>query len=148
MHDMSQMLRSSEKPVDFVVDVFEQSSSPEELHELYSNTVSKQMKANDLVGALACAVLDERSTEDNTVIICYEELTIDDVTSGDDDFGTAFHAWRVKFTDAYEMVRTIEDCNIGVVEEYVIKASKRFTNDNGIFEFAKAMKAIDAGDRG
>lgn len=145
MHDVSKMLPLSEGPVTFVVEVFDE-DRPDDLHKLYNDTINKQMPANGLVGALACAVLDERSTQDDTVLIYYYELTYDDGT--EEPNGRVYYHWRVRFSDAYDMVRTIENCNLGVVEEYVLKASKRYTNDDGVFEYARARDAVDAGDRG
>lgn len=144
MHDRSKMLKPSTAPVDFEIEVFDESL--QELSELYDETIGKQIAANDFVGSVVFAVLDERGAEDDTVIICYDQITYDDET--EEEVGQCLHHWRVTFADAHDLVNLIEDCGGDVIEEYTVNAGQRFTDENGVFQFAKAVKAVDAGDRG
>lgn len=138
------MLKPSETAVEFTVDVFD--ASADELNKLSDGAVDKQMRTDGYLGFVVFAVLDERSTKDDTVVLYYDEVILDEVTDEEND--AVLHAYRVKFADAHDMVGLIENCNISVIEEYVLKAGPRFTNEDGVFEFAEAVRAVDAGDRG
>ena len=114
------------------VRVFE-NATDEQLRQLHA----ERQEGRDWLDSSVFAVLDERSTQDRTVIIQHLNVLFDEET--EEPAGeTTWIKWRIHFTDAYELlayIMTTEE----IVQRVLLKADQ-FTTEDGIFEMQEALR--------
>ena len=83
-------------------------------------------------------VLDKRGVQEKTVVIHTWDEAIDD------DEVSTWRSWRVRFEAAEEMVNAIFGGPMAM-DKPVFVRSDRFTGEDGIFDFHKALDAWVSG---
>lgn len=86
------------------------------------------------------AVLDDRSAEDETVVIHYLKIDCNDLA---EIIGRKWVHWRVTFADSYEMICLLTTSP--EIIERVFMSSDKFTGDDGIFRMQDAFREMGYG---
>lgn len=137
--DPTKMTKLSKTPVDFVV---ERLDEPIEALQARVEEVEKHFSSDGstyITGAFA--VLDERSTQDETVLVYWVWIEFDTEVYTDFDKDSKKHLvhWRIPFADAHEVVGMLDEASLALIDPIFIDAPQQYTNDAGVFEFRKAF---------
>ncbi|QIW95623.1 hypothetical protein AMS68_001141 [Peltaster fructicola] len=140
--DLSQLPVPSKDPVDFVIEIVGGGDTKALMN--ISRDVYKQAVKDGYETSAAFVILDDRSVEDDTLLVYFLDYDIDE---DDEDAEPKAHwrHWRVRFSDAYEMVRIFDTCEFVAIEGYILDVAEQYTGDDGIFEFGEAAKSHAGG---
>lgn len=117
-------------------DVFENESA-ERLQQLVQNNITAYRRVNPWLYGNNFAVLDHRSTQDNTVVI-WNKRPISEI----DEQAEEWMSWRVSFPDAHELTAHLVAGSTEIVDKVFTHAHDHFTGSNGVFELQRALKEL------